>query len=430
MQNYYEMFGISPSASTEEIKKLVLHQLRIWNQRTNAPQIERRQEAERMIRVLEEMETILLDEQKRTEYDQRLQMERVETISIDDTDEEEESAGIPVSDREVAEKIGEGWLLLKQGKAADALLLALRLTDRVTDHPEAWALLGRARFQSGEAEEAIQPLVKACDLHPKNAAYAFSLGEIFESLNRNDRAEEQYKLALTLSPENTQYKYRLGSFYVKTNRAREGLRLLEHCLSEEPNNPDYQKELAKGYLEIACSSWTVISPGHPYLPAGRYPTDKIDMTMAEVYVSRANAIPFDDQELREKLNLVRADIEKKKGRKFTGSWTAVIISILSLITIEWINPSWLNFLFMFLPGLYIISALTPQYRIYQKGIQGESSYTDFAYLFRRLKDRFGDTAYLLMILFYLVYSTISQLVLSIVIIYNFYRNYLVGNSKK
>ena len=37
--------------------------------RTNAPQIERRQEAERMVKLLEEAEGVLLDSGKRSQYD-------------------------------------------------------------------------------------------------------------------------------------------------------------------------------------------------------------------------------------------------------------------------------------------------------------------------------------------------------------------------
>lgn len=429
MLNYYEMFNLSPSASPEEIKMVIHHQLRLWSQRTNAPQIDRRQEAERMMRVLEEMETILLDDQKRAEYDQVLQMERVETVVSDENEDQTPTNTQEISQEELEEKLKQGWQFLEQGKVADALFLAIQLTDRFKDHAEVWSLLGQARFAFGEVDEAIKPMVKASDLDSKNPTYAFTLGKIFEKLGKLDRAEDQYKLALALDPVNTTYKYTLGTFYVKTKRVREGLRILEQCLTEDPDNPDYRRELARAYLEIACSNWKVISPGHPYLPAGRYPTDQVDMTMAEVYINRANAIPFDDDDLRKELHRVKTDIQKKKGRKFTGSWTAAIISFISLFLTNHINPSWLNTLFIFLPFIYVASALTPHYRIYRKGIQGESSRTDFAYLFERLKDRYGNMAYFIMSLIYLLYLFITAFVLSIVIIYNFYRNYPIQRSK-
>jgi tetratricopeptide (TPR) repeat protein len=428
MQNYYEMFGLSPSASAEEIKELIHNQLRLWSLRINAPKAERRQQAERMMRILEEMETILLDEQKRAEYDRSLQMGRSGAIPVEEEKGQEDLQAERWTAQEIGEKLAEGWQLLQRGKDADALFLAQQLTSRAPHEAGAWALLGRARLNLGETEKAIKPLVKACDLEPNNPSYAHALGEVFEKMGRLDRAEEQYQSALALDPQRTDYKYTLSRLYFKTQKVREGLRLLEQCLKEAPENPRYQKELVRAYMELACSSWTVISPGHPVLPAGRYPTDKRDIKMAEVYLNRADAIPFEDPNLRAELNRIRTDIREKKGRTFTGSWTAVIISFISLIITDLIHFSWLNTFFIALPVLYIISAQTPLYRIYRKGIQGEIIHTDFAYLFERLKERFGNyAAYLSAVLIYLLYLPVTAYVLSIVIIYNFYRNYLISS---
>lgn len=416
MQNFYEIFDLSPTASVEEIKQLIHQQLRLWSHRTNAPQIERRQEAERMMQILEEMETILLDEDKRKKYDHDLQQAL----------QHQEAPGIVTEEWEEKLRLAEAHL--KQGKVADALFLALQLTDQVKDRADAWSLLGKARFHFGEVEEAIQPLVKASDLDPQNSECAYALGQVFEKLGKLDRAEEQYKYALSLDPVHTGYKHTLGSLYVKTNRIRDGIKMLEQCLKEEPENEDYKRELAKAYLSIACSSWRVISVGHPYLPAGRYPTDQVDMTMAEVYLNRATALSVDDPELSEELSRLQEDITKKKGRKFAGSWTAIAVSSIALIITFWLNPGWINGIFLVLPFLYFFSALTPQYRIYRKEIQGESAKTDFAYLFEQLQDRFGSGSYLLISLIYLLYIPLAAYILIIIIIFNLIRNYPLKSS--
>lgn len=49
MENYYEWLGLAPDTSIDELKKQIYQQMRIWSHRTNAPQMERRQEAERAI---------------------------------------------------------------------------------------------------------------------------------------------------------------------------------------------------------------------------------------------------------------------------------------------------------------------------------------------------------------------------------------------
>ncbi|SFI99462.1 protein of unknown function [Thermoflavimicrobium dichotomicum] len=72
MDNYYQILGVPENADVEEIQKALLKQLRLWNHRLNAPTLSRRQEAERMIELLEEIKETLMDEKKRNEYDAKL----------------------------------------------------------------------------------------------------------------------------------------------------------------------------------------------------------------------------------------------------------------------------------------------------------------------------------------------------------------------
>lgn len=75
-ESYYEILGISSDASQQEIEEILHEQLRKWNYRLNAPTMDRRQEAEKMLEKLEEIKEILLDEEKRRQYDQRIQREK------------------------------------------------------------------------------------------------------------------------------------------------------------------------------------------------------------------------------------------------------------------------------------------------------------------------------------------------------------------
>lgn len=62
--NYYELLGVLPSATEEEIKKAYKIQMKKWH-----PDINKAEEAASMSMKINEAKEVLLDEQKRKEYD-------------------------------------------------------------------------------------------------------------------------------------------------------------------------------------------------------------------------------------------------------------------------------------------------------------------------------------------------------------------------
>ncbi len=72
MDDLYSILKVSRTASADEIRSAIHRELRVWTQRTNAPVMEKRQEAERMIKLITEAEPILCDPGRRADYDRRL----------------------------------------------------------------------------------------------------------------------------------------------------------------------------------------------------------------------------------------------------------------------------------------------------------------------------------------------------------------------
>jgi DnaJ-class molecular chaperone len=72
MEDLYVLLNVSKSADEDAIRSAINRELRVWSQRTNAPEIDKRQVAERKIKLLEEAEAVLLDATKRSRYDQDL----------------------------------------------------------------------------------------------------------------------------------------------------------------------------------------------------------------------------------------------------------------------------------------------------------------------------------------------------------------------
>jgi tetratricopeptide (TPR) repeat protein len=431
MENYYRFLGLSPNASSEEIEKLIHHQIRLWSARTNAPHINRRQEAEQMLSKLETIEATLLDKEQRIRYDELLQNHPV---------------GWP--EEKINEALSEGFRLLEEGQPEDSLFIAIKMTEHIQDRAEAWALLGQARFAVGEIQEAIISMSRACELAPSYAKYAFLLGQMYHSCNRLSRAEEAFEHAISLEPSETKYQYQLGALYVQHGNFKHGLQLLEKSVEQDPKNDTYKEELVRAYLDIAFSTWKEIGEGHEKLEPGQYPTSQADVTMAYIYVKRASRLGITNKDWIQKIKQARALIRKREGRQFTGSWLFALVSTAELVLIQQYNPSMINVcLIGLLPLLYIFATFTPRYRVYQWAVMGKSTRTDAGYMLEIIRSKlkfFGTlvvSVFAILPFIYMVnpiyfvsdneifrnvnfYFYLVNYVLPVVLIINLYRNYV------
>jgi Flp pilus assembly protein TadD len=300
--------NLAPTASAEEIKKAIHRELRVWSNRTNAPQLERRQEAERMVKTLEEAETTLLNPSKRAEYDRKLRSAPTEERQMDDAD---------LSGTE--DLVQEGWRLLIAGNIPDALYVATRATERQANNSEAWALLAQAKFRWGEIEDAIYEYKRAIKLRPNEASYYFDLGTVYESTERWNDALQQYQRASEVDPSSTMYRAAVGILFVKNERFQEGIDLLEPCVQKEPDNQTYQWFLAVAYHDYAMNDWWRDPKDGSLLC-----TSKKQVDHAKKYIALASQLRFEDQELKKAIAEMAQLADSMEQRKFCGNWFMVI----------------------------------------------------------------------------------------------------------
>jgi tetratricopeptide (TPR) repeat protein len=332
MVNFYNILKISPTAAEEEVKKAINRELRVWSNRTNAPQIERRQEAERMVKQLEEAESILLDPAKRKEYDLQIQAAPTPTGRVDET-----------VILEGVDLVQEGWRLLIAGNIAEAIFVATQATQRDSGNPEAWALLGQAKYRWGEIEDAIYEYKRAINLRPNEASYYFDLGCVYESAERWQDALLQFQRAAQIDPGSTMYRAAIGAIFIKNEKYQEGIEILERCVQEEPDNASYKWYLAIAYLDSRFAGWVFDPEDRTYLCIS-----KIQADTARALVQKAKALNVEDPELAAEIRKADAGVEDLYKRRFKGSW--IMVGIWGLCYI--------------VPGLlwYLVN-LRPQYKI-------------------------------------------------------------------
>ncbi len=124
----------------------------------------------------------------------------------------------------IAEEIWAIWLdsgsasvdvLLRRGTAAGKQgdrKLARRMYDHVTtimpDYAEGWARSGRLAYEQQDYNRAVVELTQALILEPRHFYALWSMGNILESLGRQDEALKVYREAFELYPSMPQIKQR------------------------------------------------------------------------------------------------------------------------------------------------------------------------------------------------------------------------------
>lgn len=311
MNDYYALLNVPASAAVEDVKKALHREMRQWTNRTNAPQIERRQEAERRVKLLEQAEVTLLDPAKRAQYDRELG-----GGAAKQTAPELDLAG-------VSNLIEEARRLLDRARVADALFVARKAVDAEPQNPEAWVVLGTAFSSDGEAEKAIDAYRRAIDLRPNVASYHFELGSIFETAEQWSEALRSYERAYKIDASVAMYRAAYAVVLVKMGDPAQGIGILEQCVQQEPDNAAYQWFLAIAYRESAYLGWTYVAEGQKVglleIP-GRYATSIDHVTLAQDALTNALSLKFNDAALTEELTQLKKDVDGNTKRKFMGNW--------------------------------------------------------------------------------------------------------------
>jgi tetratricopeptide (TPR) repeat protein len=246
LKNFYEILQVDPNISMPELKEKLMEAQRKWLGRTNAPDLKRRQEAERMVELLQEAEEILLNESKRNEYNRELESYRYNS----------DSGPKPIIDHntlDVDALIEEAWKLLERGRTADAIVVGKRATEKSSGNAEAWAVLARAHYMWNEYDDAIYEYKKAIDIEPNNDVFYYDLSDVYldhERLSLNERlnlAEQVIQKAIKIKPNERAYHFRIAVIARYKENYDQAIDILQKLIQTHGKDPSLGNELALNY---------------------------------------------------------------------------------------------------------------------------------------------------------------------------------------
>lgn len=318
MINYYQELRIDPGLRGDQLNDELRKLQRKWVSRTNAPDLNRRQEAERKVALIEEAKNILLDEAKRAAYDQQLQSAAAAQETI-------EQPAFDINQNQyvqsAAEYIQQAWELINEGRYADAIVVARTATEIEGNNADAWAVLGYADYSWGNVQDAVYEYKKAINLQPNNSVLYTDLGNIYLDNDMLDLAEDCAVRAMSIDPTNDYNKVLMGNVASAKNDYDTAIQIFSELIQVEPNNESFKQVLASNYYIKGLSYCYQDEDGYYYNIDEQATINMIDcMKKGRQYIN--------DPEFDEKIRWGEKQLKKQFDR---DKWPVFIIPFIMLL---------------------------------------------------------------------------------------------------
>ncbi len=227
MINYYKLLEIPQNAEKAMIEQAIRKTRRVWNNRANNPDAAIRAEAERHVKEIAEAEKILLDNNKRKEYDSQLsrtsKTDVVDQVIDDKFDWEEEffraydrnmdDYASQIAQREIQknERNGRAWFLygeaLRRAGNTSQGIEALKRASLLLEDAGIYRQLGFAYADVDQYGEACKAFMTASQIEPNEAEYHSLAANCFRIMGMTAESIKEAKIAYSINPNDEQAKF-------------------------------------------------------------------------------------------------------------------------------------------------------------------------------------------------------------------------------
>lgn len=266
MENYYVEFNLSPEMSSDDIRKQLMQEKRKWITRSNAPDLSKRQEAERKTKLIEEALKIFSDNLQRKEYDVKL---RREGSAQQQPQQQQTQYTQPQPRGFTPEQVITEVRNLYDSGNSEATINACNAYIKAGFHlPALYYYLGHAYWETGETNLAIASFKNGINAsnNDNDAPFYGDLANLYlMTIHDTATAGQFIDKAIEADLENNYYQ----SLYVlkmlmdgKTNEAES---YVSERVNANPNDMDYRTRVAEMYLTFSDMYFSQANNGNSYI---------------------------------------------------------------------------------------------------------------------------------------------------------------------
>lgn len=301
MVNYYELLEIPQNADKAAIEQAIKKTRRVWNNRANNPDAAIRAEAEMHVKEIAEAEKILLDANKRQEYDVQLSQAPKNDV-VDQT---------PADDSDWEEEFFQAYNRDMNDYAAQIAQRAVRANER---NGRAWFLYGEALRRSGNLAQGVDALKRASLLSDDASIYR-QLGFAYSDAEQYGDAYKAFKSASQLDPSDFEYHTLMANCLRIGGMIMEAIAEAKIAHSMNPNDENTKFEYFVALHEDAMKAMSYNRSSGKHLIINRRQLDYINDILKIMSV----VVPKSDDrctKAMEAIVQIVVDAESSKGGGF------------------------------------------------------------------------------------------------------------------
>lgn len=302
MVNYYELLEITRNADSATIEQAIKRTRRVWNNRANNPDASIRAEAERHVKEIAEAEKILLDANKRQEYDIRLS-QVPNSDGVDQTSDDNSDWG---------EEFFRAFNLDMYDYAAQIAQREIRTHER---NGRAWFLYGEALRRSGNLSQGIDALKRASILIDGDAGIYRQLGFAYVDSDQYSEAYKAFKTAAQIDPNDHEY-HCLAAFCLRSiGMITEAIGEAKIAYSMNPNDEQVRFEYFVALYEDAMKAMAYNRSSGKHLIINKRQLDYVNGLLKTMSI----IVPKNDDKCTkalEEIVQIVVDAESSKGGGF------------------------------------------------------------------------------------------------------------------
>lgn len=255
MTDYYDLLDLNMDATQDAIEEQIAAEMNKWRKRVNAPNAERRREAEEKQELLQKAKEILEDPQARRAYDKKL-------LGEQNNSNENQSAEPSNSNQSNLEELKRRLRFFEdEGSYKEAATVAGEITKITPKDPGARLDAAKVNLQAKNFADARFEINEAISLEPSNDYYYYVASHIYlvsNDINRQKSIREQRAYidkALEIAPDYPLYNRISAELFYNEGNYQTAIDILERLQENKKLDRNDEPLIALAYVDKVKSEY-------------------------------------------------------------------------------------------------------------------------------------------------------------------------------